>query len=168
MKLMPYSKNLIKPALIALAISIGFSPIIGCSRRAPIAKTDLEKKFLESFNKTARLNYPLYTSTKIVGKTFWIYIASEKELLTINSTPVTGGVTPDKSIKFMDLSCQYEDSSFYINYVFLKYSEEEKTKDRDIFRKSVGGQTLYQDFAPAAIEILQKTYFAIGDIISDS
>jgi len=128
----------------------------------------VEKKFLDSFNKTTKLNYPLYTSTKISGKTFWIYIATEKELLTINCSPVTGGVTPDKNIKFLDINCQYENSSFDINYVFLKYSPEEKNKERDIFRKTVGGTTLYQDFTPTAIEILQKTYYAIGDIVSDT
>jgi len=165
---MPYSKNSIKPALIVLIISIGLSSILGCSRRVPIPKSDLEKKFLESFNKTTKLNYPLYTSTRTVGKTLWIYIATEKELLTINSSPVTGGVTPDKAVKFMDINCQHENSSFNINYIFLKYRPEEKNKDRDIFQKTVGGTTLYQDFGNAAIEILQKTYFAIGDIISDS
>jgi hypothetical protein len=166
---MAYLKNSIKPALIALIISIGFSLItVGCARRIPIAQTDLEKKFLESFNKTTKLNYPVYTSTKISGKTFWIYIATQKELLTINSTPVTGGVTPDKNVKFLDITCQYENSSFNINYIFLKYSSEEKHKDRDIFQKTVGGTTLYQDFAHAAIEILQKTYYSIGDIISDT
>ncbi len=165
---MPYLRNSIKPALIALIISISLPIITSCSRRAPIVKTDLEKKFLESFNKTTKLDYPLYTSTKIVDKTFWIYIATEKELLTINSSPVTGGVTPDKNIKFMDINCQYDNSSLNINYIYLKYSHEEKTKDRDIFQKTVGGTTLYQDFAPAAIEILQKTYFSIGDIISDT
>jgi len=168
MRLISYLKNSIKPALIALTISVGLPLITSCSHKAPVVETDVEKKFLDSFNKTTKLNYPLYTSTKISGKTFWIYIATEKELLTINCSPVTGGVTPDKNIKFLDINCQYENSSFDINYVFLKYSPEEKNKERDIFRKTVGGTTLYQDFTPTAIEILQKTYYAIGDIVSDT
>ncbi|MDD5617930.1 MAG: hypothetical protein PHG69_02450 [Candidatus Omnitrophica bacterium] len=168
MRLIPYLKNSIRPALIVLIISLGLPFITSCSRRAPVAETDLEKKFAESFNKTTKLDYQLYTSTKISGKTLWIYIATEKELLAINSSPATGGVTPDKNVKFLDINCLYESSSFDINYIFLKYSPEEKTRERDVFRKAVGGTTLYQDFTRQAIEMLQKTYYAIGDIISDT
>ena len=168
MKLKRYLKNLIKPALVFLLVNILISS--GCSRRppGPLEKTDIEKKFLESFNETTKIEYPLHTSTRIAGKTFWIYIATEKDLLTINSSRGVGGVMPEKNIKFMDITCQYESSSFSLDYIFLKYTAEEKGKEKDLLKKTVGGTTLYQDFTDTTILILQKTYFSIGDILRDT
>lgn len=161
---MPYLKNIIYPVLIADLLLF-----TGCSRTPPpIAKTSTEEKFLKSFNKTTNLEYPLYTTTKIVGKTFWIYIATQKELLTINTTSAIGGVMPEKIIKFMDIKCRYENSAFNLDYIFIKSTPEEKAKEQDLFKKSMGGTSLYQDFTDTTIEILQKAYYAIGDIISDT
>jgi len=101
----------------------------------------------------------------MIDKTLWIYIATEKDLLTINAMGGMGGVMPDKIMKFLDLQCQYDSSSFLLDYVFLKYTPEEIAKERDLLNKKVGGTTLYQDFTQTTIEVLQKTYFAIGDII---
>jgi len=39
---------------------------------------------------------------------------------------------------------------------------------QDMLRNPVGGTTLFQDFTNETIEILQKTYFSIGDIISQT
>jgi len=168
MKLKRYLKNLIKPALVILLVNILISS--GCSPRppTPLEKTDIEKKFLESFNKTTKPAYPLIASTRIFGKTFWIHIATKKDLLTINSSRGIGGVMPEKNIKFIDIKCQYESSAFYMDYIFLKYDPEEKAKQRDLFKKTVGGTTLYQDFTYECIEILQKTYYAVGDIIAET
>ncbi len=160
---MPYLKNII---YLALIISLNFCT--GCSKpTAPsLQKTNVEQEFLDSFNKTSKLSYPLYVNTKIVGKSFWIYIALHKELLTINSQSGVGGAMPEKIIKFIDINCRYETSAFNLDYIFLKYTEEEKTKEKDLLKKTVGGTSLYQDFTDTTIEVLQKTYYAIGDIIS--
>lgn len=164
---MRYLRNSINPALTVLLISSLF--LSACARKLPPpAKTNVEEKFLASFNKTAKLDYPVYTTTRTVGKTLWIYIATDKDILTINSSSNKGGVLPEKNIKFLDITCQYENSAFDINYIFLKYSPEEKEKEKDLFKKTVGGTTLYQDFTNATIEILQKAYFSIGDIIRDT
>ncbi|MFH1622340.1 MAG: hypothetical protein ABIA97_04380 [Candidatus Omnitrophota bacterium] len=162
---MRYSKN-----LICLALIVNLLSFVGCAQRppSPLEKTNLEKEFLESFNKTTKVEYPLYTNTKIVGKTFWVYIGTEKEIMQISSASGMGGFMPDKLIKFMDIQCQYENSEFNINYVFLKYSDEEKSMQQDVLRKAIGGTTLFQDFTNETIEILQKTYFSIGDIIADT
>jgi len=160
---MRYLKNLIYLALIA-----NFLFSLGCSQKPPstLESTSLEKEFLGSFNKTDKLGYPLDVTTKTVGKTFWIYIAAEKELLQISAMSGMGGFMPEKLIKFMDIKCQYENSAFNINYIFLKFSAEEKIKEQDMFQKSIGGSSLMQDFTYTTIEILQKTYFSIGSIIS--
>jgi hypothetical protein len=126
----------------------------------------LEQQFVDSFKKTTNTGYNLNVNTKIVGKTFWIYIATDKDLLQISSISSMGGFMPEKIIKFLDIQCQYDNSAFNVNYIFLKYSAEEKAKERDLFQKSVGGTTLFQDFTKTTIEILQKTYSSVGDIIS--
>lgn len=167
MKSIQYLKNIIYPVLIANLLLF-----IGCSRTtaSPVSKTSIEEKFLTSFNKTTSLGYPIYTNTKIAGKTFWIYIATRKELLTINTKSAVGGVVSEKIIKFMDIKCRYENSSFNLDYIFLKYTPEELTEEMKSFKKSIGGRSeaLYQDFTDTTIEILQKAYFAIGDIISET
>ena len=69
-KLMRYLKN-----SIYLALLLNIILFSGCSKKPPLVeKTNIEQEFLNSFNKTSKLNYTLYTSTKIVNKTFWIYI----------------------------------------------------------------------------------------------
>ena len=160
---MQYLKN-----LICLAIITNLLLFIGCSNKPPslLEATSVEKEFLEGFNKTAKFEYALHTTTRISGKTFWIYIATEKDLLQISSISGTGGVMPEKIIKFLDIKCHYKSSAFNLNYIFLKYTSEEKDIERDLFRKTLGGTTLYQDFTHTTIEILQKAYLAIGDIIS--
>ena len=168
MKLKRYLKNSIKTVQVLLIASLLLAT--SCSRKpaSPLEKTSAEEKFLKSFNKTTKIEYPLHTSTRVVGKTFWIYIATEKDLLTINSTSGVGGVMPEKNIKFMDITCQYESSTFNLNYIFLKYSAEEKAEEKDLLKKTVGGTTLYQDFTDTTIVVLQKTYYSIGDILRET
>ena len=145
---MRYLKN-----SIYLALLLSFVFLIGCLSKptSSIPKTNIEEELINSFNKTTKLQYPLYINTKIAGKTFWVYIATQKELLTINTASSIGGVIPEKIIKFLDITCQYDDSTFNLNYIFLKYSPEEKAKELDLFRKSVGGTSLYQDFTDTTI-----------------
>jgi len=52
---------------------------------------EAQKKFTDSFSTSFTLDYPLYVNTEIVGKTFWIYVATEKPLLTVSSRSSVGG-----------------------------------------------------------------------------
>lgn len=163
MKLKRYLKNLISLVLILSSCSYG-----GCSRRpaASLETTSVEKDFIKSFTKTANVAYPLDINTTISGKTFWIYIATKKDIVTLSPASSTGGLTPEKFIKFMEIKCNYQaDSMFALDYIFLKYSEEEKAQEKDMFEQAAGGTLLYQDYTDTIIEILQKTYSSIGDII---
>lgn len=166
MKLKRYLKNLTSLVLIlSSCLSYGCSP-----RSAPppsLKTTSVEKEIVTSFNATAKIGYPLDISTTISGKTFWIYIATKKDILTLTPASSMGGLTPEKFIKFMDIQCNYQaESMFALDYIFLKYSEEEKTQNKNLFEQAVGGTMLYQDYTDTLIEILQKTYASIGDIIN--
>ncbi|MFC1753640.1 hypothetical protein ACFL96_09655 [Thermoproteota archaeon] len=162
---MQYSKNLISLALILSSLVISS----GCTTKPPsdLEKSDIENVFLESFKTKSTLGFPVDINTTISGKTFWIYIATEKDILTISPASSMGGVAPEKIIKFLEVKCDYKDSYFVLDYIFLKYAEEEIAKEKDILKKSVGGTMLYQDFTDTTIEVLQKTYSSIGDIVSD-
>lgn len=156
--------------LTYLALIISLLLFTGCSKTPPssLETTGLEQKFLENFKKTAQLDYALNANTKIIGKTFWIYVATDKELIQISATPAMAGFMPEKIIKFLDIKCQYENLVFSTDYIFLKYSPEEREKQQDLFQKTIGGSSLYQDFTKATLEILQKAYLAIGDIITET
>lgn len=160
---MRYLKNL--TCLVLIANLFLFT---SCAKKpaTPPEATGLEKEFLENFKKTAQLSYALNSTARIFGKTFWIYIATDKELVQISTMSGRDGFTPEKIIKFLDIKCQYEDSVFNTNYIFLKYSPEERTKQQDLFQKNIGGSSLYQDFTETTLEILQKAYFSIGDIVA--
>lgn len=163
MKLKRYLKNSISLALILSSCFLG-----GCFKRpgAPAGKTNIEKEFIKSFTSTANVAYPLDIQTKIAGKTFWIYIATDKDILTLSPASSSGGLTPEKFIKFMEIKCNYDaGAGFALDYIFLKYSDEEKAQEKDMFEQSAGGTLLYQDYTDTVIEILQKTYSSIGDII---
>jgi len=162
-------KKFLKNSLF-LFFALGALLVPACDKKAPPAPagTGIEKQFKTSFSKAANVGYPLNLTTTITGKTFWIYIATEKDLLTLSPASSTGGVTPEKIIKFLEIKCNYlSDSVFALDYIFLKYSDKEKIEEKDLFDQPVGdgGTQLYQDFTDAAIEILQLTYSSIGDII---
>ena len=156
--------------LTYLALILSLLLFSSCSKppSSPLETTSLEKEFLENFQKTAQLHYQLNANTKIVGKTFWIYVATDQELIQISAKTGMNGFMPEKIIKFMDIKCQYEESVFRSDYIFLKYSPEERKKQQDLFQKTIGGSSLYQDFTKATLEILQKVYLAIGDIITET
>lgn len=162
---MRYLRNLIYLAKIILIVNL--IVFASCSQRppSPLGKTSIEEKFLNGFNKSARLEYPVYASTNITGKTFWIYVATEKDLWTFTGVSSVGGVIPEDIIKFSEIKCNYENSIFFVKYIFLKNPPEDK--DRDIFKKPVGGTSIVPDFTNETYEILEKTYAAIGDIISE-
>jgi len=152
--------------LLYLTIIAGLSIFTSCSSpRAPLPKTNIENDFLEGFNKSIQPKYKLYATTKVVGKAFWIYIATEESILTLNSAQSIGGMAPEKKIKFLDINCQFKDSVFDVSYVFLKFRPEEIDKSKDILNESAGGGSIYPDYSDSTIEILQKTFSAIGDII---
>ncbi|MFC1709066.1 hypothetical protein ACFL2J_03275 [Candidatus Omnitrophota bacterium] len=163
---MRYLKNLICLALIANLLLL-----VGCSGKpsSPLEEaTTLEKGLLDNFKRTADLDYELNATTRITEKTFWIYIATEEDLVQISAVSGMSGFMPEKIIKFLDIKCQYEASSFGTSYIFLKFSPEERAKQQDLLQKTIGGSSLYQDFTSNTLEILQKVYFAIGDIIHDT
>jgi len=70
---------------------------------------------------------------------------------------------PDKIIKLLEIKSNYDKPAFKSDYIFLKYSEKEKNKEK---KESSSETTLVQDYTDTALEILNKTYATIGDIIS--
>ena len=81
MKSKRYLKNLTSLVLV-LSCCIYF----GCTPQPLPPRedvTDVEKDFIESFTTTQGLGYPLDVSTHISGKTFWIYIATQKDIMQL-------------------------------------------------------------------------------------
>jgi len=114
---------------ICLVLSLSLLVSSGCTQRSalPRIKTDIERDFLKSFNATFKPSYPLYTSTKTVGKTLWVYIAVEKDLLTVYPGQK---VTAEKIIKFFEMNCDYESTMFDADYIFLNIPMKKKAEKK--------------------------------------
>ena len=172
MRLIQYSKNLTFLALL----SLNFLAFGGCAQKKeiPEVKKPIEKEFITSFQANNKLNYQLDANTKIVDKTFWIYVATDKEIISLETQKSED--LPPKIVKFIDVKSDYKNSIFSIGYIFLKHKPEEYSlfqdknkKTQDILQeKSLSGKEIYPESTNTLLEIFNKIYITIGDIISDA
>ena len=171
---MRYLKNLIFLGLTLLSIC----GIWGCAQEnLPLEEiSPIEQEFINSFKTSHTLDYQITPNTKIVGKTFWVYVATDQEIVSLETQKTQ--TLPPKIIKFLDIECNFENSILDIGYIFLKYKPEEYSlfedkkgdkKNRDILKdRSLAGKEIYPESTDRLREIFNKTYYTIGDIIGDA
>jgi len=163
----------LKTSILLVLLFLNLYFFSGCQQKPQLSseekKSTIEQTLINSFLTNNKLNYQLDINTKIVGKTFWIYIATDQEIISLETQP-SEELLP-KIIKFIDVKSTFKNSNFTIEYIFLKNKPDEYSpflKNRDILQeKSLLGKELYPETTNQFLEIFQKTYVAIGDIISD-
>jgi len=172
---MRYLKN---STFLVLILLLNICYFWGCDKKesAPEEKSSIEQEFIKSFNDSHKLDYQTTPNTEIVGKTFWIYIATNQEIISAESRETQ--TLPPKIVKFLEIECRYENSIFGIDYIFLKHKpqeyslyedKKEKKKNKDLLQeKSLAGKEIYPESTDKLREIFNKVYFTIGDIIGDA
>lgn len=155
-KLKVFSKN-----SIYLALALSLSLVSSCSKLPPAEKypSDPAKAFLKSFNETIKLDAPLYTCAKLIGKTLWIYAASEKEVLSVERAQRQGHLGK----KYLEFKGDFPEPLVRYRALYeIKELPETKYEEEPI---SVG---LTENYTDTAQEIITKVYSSISDILYTS
>ncbi|MCM8779702.1 MAG: hypothetical protein NC914_00930 [Candidatus Omnitrophica bacterium] len=155
MKLKPYLRNLTFPVL-----ALGLSLCASCSQRPTSTEPqNADELFLKSFRSTLKFDTPLYANARLAGSTLWIYIATEKEILTLDRSPqqkesqekifleVKGEYSPDLNFKF-----------YYSVYMIPKVPET-------AFKEEVSVTGVTENFTNTMQEITNKVYSSMADLI---
>jgi len=154
-------KNLIWLVLALSLLGVSTS----CQKSKPThseSQDDLAQLFLKSFRGTLKYDVPLYSNARLIDSTLWLYIAAEKEILTIEKLPEK----PDEAKKepettFLQIKGESSgDFKFYFNIYKIPKPITEKTEP------SASGIT--ENFTDIAQEVTNKIYSSMADLLFSS
>ncbi|MCM8771386.1 MAG: hypothetical protein NC936_05970, partial [Candidatus Omnitrophica bacterium] len=153
-KLKRYLKN-----LISLGLLLNLSLCLSCAKNPPLSKQESpEEIFLKSFKGTLKYDIPLYANAKLTGKTLWIYIAQEKEILTIERTRRAQEPTLRT---YLDIKGDFDAENFKFYYCIYKMPPLPPTQ----FKEEPYSWGVTEDFTFVAQEITNKIYSSLADLL---
>ncbi len=150
----PLAHPLHKPFWVLL---LCLGALIGCgtSAQKPAPKvplSDVQKKFEQK----ARENYDLHVTTKMVGKTFWIYLPTQEPIFDYEAQKETAGAQTDK--KPSPFTVQFAEGIFKENRFALEYDIIKRTKVKS---EDYGYNSSYTD---SYIKAQNNLFVCISDV----
>lgn len=126
MRLKRYLKNSVKSLLLIVSLSSYF---IGCSIEKQEKKTTtaVEEKLINIFKE----NYKLDISTNLIGKTFWVYIPMEHDVLILDRASTLFNKERTQRFNVRYISGTYESKIF--DFQFYIDQNPELPKMNDVF-----------------------------------
>ena len=129
-------------------------PCLGCQHKEPqvvLTLTEAQKKFEQK----CRDEFDLHVITKMVGKTFWIYLPIKEPIFDYESQKETSGDANKKQAKF---AVQYVDGDFKDNQFAFEYDVISRKKSK---AEDYGYNSSYTD---SYVKAQNNLFTTISDI----